>query len=220
MRQNVVFIHAVKLERHEEILESYINLMIKSGLMDKLECIYIFGYGGDINLSNYHEKIIMINLPNPINLYEQITLENLYDFCKRHPVGYNILYLHTKGVGKPINQAIEDWRNYMCYFLIEKHANCIQLLDSFDAVGVDLLVAPQMHFSGNFFWTTAEHINTLRDAHGLMSLSNVLNSPRHNHEFWICSRPTGMYASLHQSNISCFERHIHTYPRENYCFEN
>ena len=48
---------------------------------------------------------------------------------------------------------------------------------------------------------------------------NPLNSQRHNQEFWICYRKD-KHASLWESNIDCYQRHLHPYPINNYIFKD
>jgi hypothetical protein len=60
----------------------------------------------------------------------------LFSDVYKHDV--KVLYLHTKGVSyKKRYQQIEDWRDMMIYFLVEKHMANRYLLESglFDAIG-------------------------------------------------------------------------------------
>lgn len=50
---------------------------------------------------------------------------------------------------------------------------------------------------------------------GLNKFPNPLNSERHNQEFWICYNKDNHY-SLWESNIDCYERHLHRYSKERY----
>ena len=46
----------------------------------------------------------------------------------------NILYLHTKGVSYDKSlQTVNNWIDYMLYYLVERHKECIELLDTTNA---------------------------------------------------------------------------------------
>jgi hypothetical protein len=213
MRKNIIFIHAAALSGYKERLLQFFTLIKNSGLLNDLDFIKINVIGDSYNEQIFDDKITFVNLSNNLNTSEQTTIETLYDFCKDNPNNCNILYIHTKGVGKEKNECIEDWVNYMCYFLIEKYKDFIHDLGSkYSTVGVDLLKWPTVHYSGNFWWTTSEHVLSLVSAYQLPYIPNILNSPRHNYEFWICSDGTGdHHKCIHQSNINCLERHLHRY---------
>ena len=215
MRKNYIFIHAAYLIGCEERLCQYMSLIKSSGLLNDVERVNI-NIIGEPPILDFGPKVHVTNLSRDLTTSEQTTLDTMYDFCRETP-GCNVLYIHTKGVGKERNECIEDWINYMCYFLIEKYKTFIHCLGEYSTIGVDLLSWPALHYSGNFWWATSEHISTLHDSHTLLSLPNVLNSPRHNYEFWICSDGySPRHACIHQSGINCLERHLHRYLRLKY----
>lgn len=160
-----------------------------------------------------------VNLPDMVEVlpirsrladYEFSTLEIIKEYCANNE-NANILYIHTKGAANT-NICIDEWRQYMLYFNLTDVVNVESILAENSACGVDLVNDPVPHFSGNFWWATSEHINSLkhpRDVNGIFS-------ERHKCEFWICSNPDGKYVSLHNSNINVYQRHLTRYPREKY----
>jgi hypothetical protein len=117
-------------------------------------------------------------------------------------VTFYALYLHTKGVTRPGDIFVRSWVDYMLYFNMKPL--CIQLLASYDAVGVNLQAEPALHYSGNFWWATSSYMRTLAPcarAH--------YNSP----EFWLTETNAGKYASLWQSGRSHYGE---TYPAWEY----
>jgi len=84
----------------------------------------------------------------------------------------------------------------LSYFNIKKHDDCISKLnEGCDVVGVNLQHLPRTHFSGNFWWSNIEYINTLKKCE-----YTYYTEP----EMWICQRSDGNYFSLFNSNINYY----------------
>ena len=81
----------------------------------------------------------------------------------------------------------------MLYFLIQKKERCLELLDDYDAVGINYFRDLAPHYSGNFWWTTSEHIKNN------LSLSK-LDGPG-SAETWVLSN-TKNFISLHNSLLN------------------
>jgi len=219
MEKIAVFIHAALLSRCHERLSYYIELMNKSGLLSQCKVyINLLGETSDTFQFN-HSSINILNDTKDLKQYELPTLKLVYDFCKKNP-DYKVLYLHTKNVGKEINECIEDQIKYTMYFLITKWKDCIRELDIYNTAGVDLRKEPVLHYSGNFWWANASYINTLVDPpefNDLIKYPNPLNSLRHNQEFWICYNSfIDKHKSLWDCGINVYERHLHRYLEDRY----
>ena len=180
----------------------------------------------DIKKYNKNNNIILLKVSNKLSDYEVHTLKYLYDFCIKNQ-DYNVLYMHTKNVGKEINHCIEDQIVYILYFLVNKWKMCINKLLEYNTCGVDLRREPTLHYSGNFWWSTANHIISLpcpRDFNNFDNFDkypNPLNSLRHNQEFWICyNKNLNSHFSLWDCGINCYERHLHRYTKEEYITNN
>lgn len=98
---------------------------------------------------------------------EMATLSIIHAHCKNltlaESANVKVLYVHTKGITRHRNLCVQDWRHMMEYFCITQWRNCVAALDveGVSAVGCNLLPWPLSHFSGNFWWATAKHIQAL-----------------------------------------------------------
>ena len=63
-----------------------------------------------------------------------------------------------KGLTRWGNPAVDDWRNFMNWSVIEQWKQCVEALKECDAVGPNLDMEPWVHFSGNFWWAKSEWI--------------------------------------------------------------
>ena len=218
----VVFLHTALLPKCQERIDQYILLMKNSGLFDNLLQLYIDCVGeGQLPVvdENDRSRVTITRINTDLNEFEFPTQHHMWEYAKEHPESY-ILYLHTKGVGKEVNQAIEDWVAYMTYFLIEQWRVCVKELEDNKTVGVDLRPEFHLHYSGNFWWSRADWMKLLPDPEKFRDptlYKNVIDSPRHQAEFWICSDAFALgHVNLRSSNIPVGERHVYTYPRSNY----
>jgi hypothetical protein len=219
-----IFIHIALLDGWFEKVHKYISLINSSGLFNIVNNIYLCFVGeGTIDMSNFSDnirnKICIKRVSNNLTDFELPTQKLLYDFCSNNKDSY-ILYIHTKGVGKDINLCIEDWIDYMLYFLIEKYTDVFEYLLTKSTVGVDLRTEPTLHYSGNFWWAKSSYIATLPDPlvfNNLVKYPNPLNSERHNQEFWICFiKGLDIHHSMWDCGINCYQRHLYRYMSDNY----
>ena len=211
-----IFIHAAILDKCKKRIIQYLDIIKESNLNNNVKFIYICFIGlEEIPLSeldiaeyNHNNQIKMIKLSNNLTDYELPTLNFLYNFCLINPT-YNVLYLHTKNVGKEINICIEEQIEYMLYFLISKWEFCIKTLVTHDTCGVDLRKEPTLHYSGNFWWSRADNIISLPspiEFNNINKYPNPLNSIRHNQEFWVCyNKNNKKYISVWDCNINVYE---------------
>ena len=224
--KNSIFIHAAILDKCKDRVLQYLNIITDSGLIQNVNYIYICFIGDkqiplnddDIMKYNINNNIYLVHLSNNLSNYELPTLNYLYNFCLNN-IDYNVLYIHTKNVGKEINNCIEDQIKYMLYFLITKWKLCIDQLSNYHVCGVDLRTEPVLHYSGNFWWSKSNNIISLPPPfifNDIKMYPNPLNSLRHNQEFWICYNKNNKCISLWDCNINVYERHLHCYPSELY----
>jgi len=85
---------------------------------------------------------------------ERFTILAIKNFLKPED---KFLYMHTKGVTKPFEEPVYAWRALIEYQLIANHTKCLELLDSYDTVGVNYRLQPSPHYSGNYWWTTGAY---------------------------------------------------------------
>ena len=202
--QTVCFIHSCNLG-DTQILESLIVHLTDSGLINILDHVWIINIGQPITLL-FDPKIYLIQYSTDTTTFELQTINLMYRFSERNP-NTKVLYLHTKGVSYTQGSSpnITDWRNLMLYFLVDKYDQ-LQILDHLsnqtDAIGVNLLSKPHLHFSGNFWWSTTNHMRRL---------GPITSGVRHDAEWWILSKKDTAWAELHNSGINHYEN---PYPLE------
>lgn len=201
---NVVFIHAGNLiidkfgTPNEDRCQSIIDEISKNILDSKL-----YEDVDQINLELIGDPNIKFDVPKgklnyngeDIYQWEFPTLYKIIEHCKNNP-NDNILYLHTKGSSssKYVKEFkyIEDIRKYQSYWNITKYKDSLKWLKEFDVCGAELIYNPVRHYSHNFWWARASHINTLQDPQMLPVIYDV----RHKCEFWIGSNNESKYKSV------------------------
>ena len=157
---NVVYIHVCCLHNYVEVFQALIRSIKQSGLYDVVDEIRCCVLGRmDVRVFQGDPKIRIHASSPDVSLYEVFTLNTLHQDCKYEEM--NVLYLHTKGITKSDNLNVKCWVQYMCFFLIHKHKQCLELLKENDSVGVNLHDDPVLHYSGNFWWATSAHIKKL-----------------------------------------------------------
>jgi hypothetical protein len=190
-----VYIHITCINNYQEIIDNIIKKIKESELYNNVKEIRISLIG-----DNYFEldnKMKIIYTGN-IGDYENKTIELINCEDDNEP----ILYLHSKGVTKPNNQEIKDWTNLLLYYLIEQWKFCVEGLKYYDTVGVNLNLYPELHYSGNMWWTTMKHIKNI----GKIKYEKYLDS-----EMYICKK--GKHLCLWNSNIN---HYLQRYPQELY----
>jgi hypothetical protein len=201
-KKNYIYIHVCCMNNWKEVFNDLIRDIKKSGLYNKIHEIRcnVLTESKD-NLSFFNdEKIKIIGTSSNLDSFETTTLNLLHyhSFLE----DFNVLYLHTKGIKHDkteISNNIKDWVKYLSYFNIYKHDICINQLNFFDAVGVNLVTNPTpggehfLHYSGNFWWSHSQYIKKL----GTLVYTHY-NSP----EVWLTETKIGNYLSLWNSNTN------------------
>ena len=150
--------------------------ILLSGLYTRTDAIYAFVLGAqteDIEhaagmLLAFGRKIKVMQKSTNITMMERLTLENM----RQHVTASDrVLYMHSKGISYDPSSVLgmntHWWTLLMEYHLLQGHARCIALLDSYDVVGVkweDMQrpdAKPGGHFSGNFWWANGAYILSL-----------------------------------------------------------
>lgn len=213
--KKVIYFHVATIGKYQEIFDEICSEILNSGLINEIISlnICIVGEGNLIINPNLKVKVYRNSF---IDSGEFFTLELLKTFAESTEENYKILYVHTKGVTTPNNQCIVDWRKYMTYFNVNQYEKCFNALDTYDSCGVDLVSEPVVHYSGNFWWSNSSYIKKLPSINEIKFPKNPpILSIRHNCEFWI-GMGNGNLKSLWNSNINVYERHLHTYSKNNY----
>lgn len=207
MIKKYIYVHICCKNNWYQIFENIINFIKVSKLYDvitEIRCCVL----GNFDKSKYtlfdDEKITIINKHMNMKLYERFTLNNLYDDCQKED--FYVLYLHTKGITKQHLRSVKDWVDYMLYFNTYKHKEIFNLLEKYNAIGVNFFYTNNIppHFSGNFWWSKSSYIKTLK-----REIGKKYCDP----EFWLCSNNIENFYSLNNSNINHYKQQ---YPREKY----
>ena len=195
-----IFYHMVDFHGGRPIIESQINTLIESGIMESSELFFYCNY----NIANYdwlkerlkdYKNISYIDQHIEPRDWEIPTLKSLKDYCDNVTEETYVLYIHHKGITHIGNSAVDDWRDLMMYFNVTKWQDCVDKLDQgYDTAGVLWRDDYQyIHYSGNFWWATSSYIKK-QPAFCMPAENNYLGqfgfgTPGHPHkmdcEFWI-----------------------------------
>jgi len=196
-----VYLHVCCINNWKEVVGDIFSDIKHSGLYDKITEIrcYVLSHNLEADLTFFNDKKIkIIGAATDLGLYEVCTINKLHSDALLDDMKSEntyVLYLHSKGVTKPDNNSVKGWVKFMKHFNIYRHQYCInKLIDGCDAVGVNLAEG-NSHFSGNFWWSSYEHIRKLKKCG-----YSFYTEP----EFWICTRE-GRYTSLFQYYIHPYE---------------
>jgi hypothetical protein len=174
-----IFYHIYCDKTTLDIVRDQVTKMIWSGLYAKVKQIYCFLAGAKTEVSQIEAYIK--TLPEKFNIhkkgiddnsYERLTLNSIKDLVTDTD---KFLYLHTKGVTRTHEkgaaaECVTLWRNYMEYYMIALHKNCLEKLEDHDIVGSlyrDQNIGP--HFSGNFWWSTGKYFRRLMNTENIGS---------------------------------------------------
>lgn len=214
----VVIIHSCSLSgENNRVLSSLLSKLLSAGLIARKIHVFVLNYGVDINnnlIKQYERfpRIYFLQVSREISYFEVPTMLLLHRlsrlFSSTHRIPAQFLYLHTKGVSYKVSYPqIEDWRDFMLYFLVELHNSCYHLLASgeIDTIGANFKTRDR-DFRGNFWWATAAYLSSLEP------LSLHLHG-KYAAETWMLTGHTVRVYNWHESAVD----HHHTpYPRSKY----
>ena len=171
------------------VVKKQIRKLIISGLYiktDKILC-FICKVQDDILLFlNKYNKIKIISTDD--NLFEKFAINNYKNYLSGD---YYLYYFHSKSVSRT-EKNYHDWRRILDYFTLTKWRLSIELLEYYDCVGINLCNFPKIHFSGNYWWTTSEHLNKLKQIEDDYYLSP---------EMYLCSYPKTNKICIYKTNV-------------------
>jgi hypothetical protein len=109
--------------------------------------------------------------------YERPTLLHMRAHAFTDPPNTFYYYLHTKGLrhfGKHTEANVISWINLMLHWNIGRWRYANEILNTFSTYGCEFL---DNHYSGNFWWATANHIKQLPN-----KIESFYVAP----ELWLC----------------------------------
>ena len=159
---NYIYIHVCCINNWKEVFNKLYYNIKTSGLYDIVKSIKCNVLSENNNIIDFFsglndDKLEVVGISNDLSLYETPTINLLYQHSLEEDLDFNVLYLHTKGVKHNNNNInVNDWIDYLTYFNITKYETCINYLEDYDAVGVNLQNGNvETHYSGNFWWTNS-----------------------------------------------------------------
>lgn len=105
--------------------------------------------------------------------YERFTLLRMITMIEPDD---KVLYFHSKSITKLGHPFVQDWRVFLEYMTFTNHKLALDLLDSYDTVGLNYNYYPKHHYSGNFWWATGKY---------LLKLPKEIHHDYWAPEFWI-----------------------------------
>jgi hypothetical protein len=156
------FYHIGNIGRWQSIYEEQVESLKSSGLLDITENVYIGVSGSMPKIDLFPKAKIVVHNEN-LNEGENQTLKKMHEMCQTiEPC--KIWYIHTKGAARKSNGNTDNWRKYLEYFVINKHKNCIDALDEYDACGTEWVKTHNISlFAGNFWWANSNYIKSLKN---------------------------------------------------------
>jgi hypothetical protein len=133
---------------------------------------------------------ILFTDPN-FNHFEKPALLAIEKYAKEN--NGHVLYIHSKGVSDPANNAKTKWRRLMMRELVENWESCLFQLLNIDGIGVNWRdFNCTSHFCGNFWYASTEYLRKLEDFNHYYDnpryrITDTINDKRLGCEFWIGS---------------------------------
>lgn len=206
------FIHSTTLGLWKDtFLIELLDRMKSSGLLARMNHVCIVNTGQPIDATsfekNYSPAKVVYYSENTME-FENVTIRLLSVFAKLHP-DYKILYLHTKGISYGIDhvfyKGVKAWNHFMMHCLVDQYEKCLPILKVYDTVGTNyrpLEHGNGQHYSGNFWWATANYIQHLP----IQYLKD-----KYHPEFWLLQNNPLFF------NVHTIEHmYEQAYPEENY----
>lgn len=204
------FFHLALAPGWQAIVEELLADLRESGLLSRCERLFFGVLGPDMEALEFEEPNVEIAFrSSDFELFEFATLERVHQHSQTNEGHY--FYIHSKGVfSRHQHPTVDDWRRYMAHFVVCQHESCTTYLRrGFDVAGVNWQATPYPHFSGNFWWATAEYLRTLPAP---MTL-RIGPDARCGAERWLGQNDAVRVACLHQSLINHYEC---PYPERSY----
>ena len=119
------------------------------------------------------------------------------------------LYMHTKGVSyKEMYYSIEEWRDTMLYYNIDRHHHAYHMLqsDAYDVMGLTFHRVPRLVI-GNYWWSKISYLNKLLPL-------QYETADKYSAEAWLLSGSSRV--RFYSSHFSGRDQAVARYPR--YCY--
>lgn len=138
--------------------------------------------------------------------YERPTLRHMRKMAEYDPEKTLYFYLHTKGIshfGTERELNVLDWIDLMLYWNVENWQLAIEKLQTYATYGCN---DTGLHYSGNFWWATKQHILKLPTQIGAHYVAP---------ENWVQTVNDNKY-NVYSSGLQGFGHYAHRFPRQKY----
>ena len=150
----------------------------------------------------FHDPKLSIVYSGTLSEYERPTLLHMRENSFKDPSDTLYYYVHTKGI-KHFNTknepALITWINSMLHWNFELWRDAVKILETYETYGIHY---GGKHYSGNFWWATAKHIQKLP-----ATIPDYYTAP----EDWVLLNKDGMYCAY-----NCGEAFVSPYPQDFY----
>lgn len=173
------FYHVFCANRWQPLVESQLDRLRRSGLLDHTRRLYVSCIiGTDEDLKQLQQMtegmpVEFVRVARDAALFEYPALEALYAKAKEEDC--MVYYFHTKGISfaapspdrkfMRFRRNVEAWRDLMEYFLMDKWNIAVNALqEGYDTYGCNRTPpppAPYKMYSGNFWWVRSSYIRRL-----------------------------------------------------------
>ena len=220
MNNNIhIFYHCYLVNNCISVIGEQMRLLKKTGLAKEACTINISLIGTReycefVRTTYFHSLGDNVNVffESDFNMYEYPAIKKLWDMSNTVLSPSDLVfYFHTKGVTQPYNQAVGHWRDLLNYFNIERYQDAIDSLNNaaYNTYGVNW---HKNHYSGNFWWTYAGHIQNLTEP----VFSDTLEA-RQQLEYWVSGYPNmNPYLKPYCAFESGVNHYTDLFPRERY----
>ena len=213
------YIHICQKGEWIKPYDMIIDAVKKHGLYDITDEIRC-GVVNDEGILNYDNRFndskIKIIYTSTSDFFERKTLEHMRLFSEIDP-DCNYWYAHTKGIthfgtGDTFKEeCVIDWIKLLIFWNLKQWHLAVEKLKEYKTYGCSGCNHHHVHYSGNFWWATKEHIKTL---------PKKIGSGYTDPEFWICINlnyneicnifSTGLEGGGHYSNK--YPQHLYALP--------
>jgi len=204
--KNIIgYIHVCQKGEWKRSYDMLISSIKNSGLYDNLTEIRLGVVSEDSNMipdERFKDPKIKIVYTGNSDEYERPTLLNMKKRSNEDPENTLYFYLHTKGLrwyGTKHEDKVLEWINSMLDCNIVNWENAVNILNTYETYGCNYNGG---HYSGNFWWATAKHIQKLPD-----TIPEYYTAP----EDWVLMNKDGLYC-----NKNCEDNFVSPYDPEMY----
>lgn len=117
------------------------------------------------------DEDMLRSIETSLTVTENYTMRKIWNDSQAQDM--KVLYLHSKGITSVMRhlevgnvetyKKYHYWRQFLNWGVIENWRTCHEALRHADVAGVNLMVEPSKHFSGNFWWANSKYIRLLPD---------------------------------------------------------